>query len=90
MPIDFEKNSKVNHLLVFRRQESGRIMLDLGPVFVKSLAVPPGNRSLQDLQVLYYTLSAIEALQSLTDSTLRTLCKIVRYASFPANHVLYQ
>lgn len=64
-------------------------MTDLEPVFVGALSRPPGTRSLQDLQVIYYGLSGLEALATLRDSALRQLCKVVRYERHQANDVLY-
>lgn len=65
------------------------IMNDLEPVFVGALSRPPGTRSLQDLQVIYYGLSGLEALATLRDSALRSLCKVVRFERHQANDVLY-
>lgn len=64
-------------------------MTDWDQMFVRSLARPPSCRSLQDLQVIYYGLSGLEALQTLRDSALRALCKVVRYEKHQANDVLY-
>lgn len=64
-------------------------MSDLEPVFVSALTRPPGARSLQDLQLIYYGLSGLEALAALRDSALRSLCKLVRYEKHQANDVLY-
>lgn len=64
-------------------------MTDWDQMFVRSLARPPSCRSLQDLQVIYYGLSGLEALQTLRDSALRTLCKVVRFEKHQANDVLY-
>lgn len=65
------------------------VMTDFEPVFVSALGRPPGARSLQDLQVIYYGLSGLEALSTLRDSALRALCKVVRYERHQANDVLY-
>ncbi|XP_063910805.1 rap guanine nucleotide exchange factor 6 isoform X7 [Zophobas morio] len=65
------------------------VMTDWDQMFVRSLARPPACRSLQDLQVIYYGLSGLEALQTLRDSALRALCKVVRYEKHQANDVLY-
>ncbi|GLV34005.1 PDZ domain-containing guanine nucleotide exchange factor [Carabus blaptoides fortunei] len=65
------------------------VMTDFEPVFVGALSRPPGARSLQDLQVIYYGLSGLEALTTLRDSALRSLCKVVRYERHQANDVLY-
>ncbi|XP_065171530.1 rap guanine nucleotide exchange factor 6-like isoform X3 [Atheta coriaria] len=67
----------------------GGMATDWDQMFVRSLGRPPQCRSLQDLQVIYYGLSGLEALQSLRDSALRALCKIVRYEKHQANDVLY-
>ncbi|XP_044734898.1 rap guanine nucleotide exchange factor 6 isoform X3 [Chrysoperla carnea] len=64
-------------------------MSDLDPVFFRALSRPPGSRSLQDLQVIYYGLCSLEALHSYRDSELRALCKIVRLERHQANDVLY-
>ncbi|XP_056630522.1 rap guanine nucleotide exchange factor 6 isoform X3 [Diorhabda sublineata] len=64
-------------------------MTDWEGMWIRSLAKPPTCRSLQDLQVIYYGLSGLEALQTLRDSSLRALCKIVRYEKHLANDVLY-
>lgn len=64
-------------------------MTDWEAMWIRSLTKPPTCRSLQDLQVIYYGLSGLEALQTLRDSSLRTLCKIVRYEKHQANDVLY-
>lgn len=64
-------------------------MTELEPVFVSALTRPPAARSLQDLQVIYYGLSGLEALSTLRDSALRSLCKVVRYEKHQANDVLY-
>jgi hypothetical protein len=65
------------------------VMTEWDQMFVSSLARPPACRSLQDLQVIYYGLSGLEALQTLRDSALRALCKVVRYEKHQANDVLY-
>ncbi|XP_064216044.1 rap guanine nucleotide exchange factor 6 isoform X4 [Tribolium castaneum] len=65
------------------------VMTDWDQMFVRSLAKPPACRSLQDLQVIYYGLSGLEALQTLRDSALRAFCKVVRYEKHQANDVLY-
>jgi hypothetical protein len=54
------------------------VMTEWDQMFVSSLARPPACRSLQDLQVIYYGLSGLEALQTLRDSALRALCKVAR------------
>lgn len=64
-------------------------MNDWDQMFIRSLSRPPSFRSLQDLQVIYYGLSGLEALQTLRDSALRALCKVVRYEKHQANDVLY-
>lgn len=64
-------------------------MNDWDQMFIRSLTRPPSFRSLQDLQVIYYGLSGLEALQTLRDSALRALCKVVRYEKHQANDVLY-
>lgn len=64
-------------------------MNDWDDMFVRALSRPPHCRSLQDLQVIYYGLSGLEALQTLRDSALRGLCKVVRYEKHQANDVLY-
>lgn len=64
-------------------------MTDWEGMWLRALARPPHCRSLQDLQVIYYGLSGLEALQSLRDSSLRALCKVVRYEKHLANDVLY-
>ncbi|KAK9736135.1 Ras association (RalGDS/AF-6) domain [Popillia japonica] len=66
-----------------------RRMADWDQMFTRSLARQPACRSLQDLQVIYYGLSGLEALQTLRDSALRSLCKVVRYEKHHANDVLY-
>lgn len=65
------------------------VMSDWEQMFMRALARPPTCRSLQDLQVIYYGLSGLEALQTLRDSALRALCKVVRYEKHQANDVLY-
>ncbi|XP_060519401.1 rap guanine nucleotide exchange factor 6 isoform X2 [Cylas formicarius] len=64
-------------------------MTDWEGMWLRALARPPHCRSLQDLQVIYYGLSGLEALQTLRDSSLRALCKVVRYERRMANDVLY-
>ncbi|XP_050515980.1 rap guanine nucleotide exchange factor 6-like isoform X2 [Diabrotica virgifera virgifera] len=64
-------------------------MTDWEGMWIRSLSKPPTCRSLQDLQVIYYGLSGLEALQTVRDSSLRALCKIVRYEKHLANDVLY-
>lgn len=64
-------------------------MTDWEGMWIRSLTKPPQCRSLQDLQVIYYGLSGLEALQTLRDSSLRALCKVVRYEKHLANDVLY-
>ncbi|XP_074028219.1 PDZ domain-containing guanine nucleotide exchange factor isoform X4 [Leptinotarsa decemlineata] len=64
-------------------------MTDWEGMWIRSLTKPPSCRSLQDLQVIYYGLSGLEALQTLRDSSLRALCKAVRYEKHLANDVLY-
>lgn len=64
-------------------------MTDWEGMWLRALARAPHCRSLQDLQVIYYGLSGLEALQSLRDSSLRALCKVVRYEKHLANDVLY-
>ncbi|CAG9864686.1 unnamed protein product [Phyllotreta striolata] len=64
-------------------------LTDWEGMWIRSLAKQPTCRSLQDLQVIYYGLSGLEALQTLRDSTLRALCKVVRYEKHLANDVLY-
>ncbi|XP_023310109.1 rap guanine nucleotide exchange factor 6 isoform X3 [Anoplophora glabripennis] len=64
-------------------------MTDWEGMWIRSLTKPPACRSLQDLQVIYYGLSGLEALQTLRDSSLRALCKVVRYEKHHANDVLY-
>lgn len=64
-------------------------MTDWEGMWIRSLTKPPHCRSLQDLQVIYYGLSGLEALQTLRDSSLRALCKVVRYEKHLANDVLY-
>ncbi|KAJ8915861.1 hypothetical protein NQ315_004675 [Exocentrus adspersus] len=64
-------------------------MTDWEGMWIRSLTKPPACRSLQDLQVIYYGLSGLEALQTLRDSSLRALCKVVRYEKHQANDVLY-
>ncbi|KAK9885866.1 hypothetical protein WA026_013743 [Henosepilachna vigintioctopunctata] len=58
-------------------------------IFVRALMRPPQYRSLQDIQNIYYGLCGLEALQTLRDSTLRTLCKVVRYEKHVADDILY-
>ncbi|KAL3284268.1 hypothetical protein HHI36_018429 [Cryptolaemus montrouzieri] len=58
-------------------------------MFVRSLARQPQYRTLQDIQNIYYGLCGLEALQTLRDSSLRTLCKVVRYEKHAADDVLY-
>lgn len=79
------KNSSRNGMVA----PSGVIMTDWDQMFVRSLSRQPATRSLQDLQVIYYGLSGLEALQTLRDSALRALCKVVRYENHQANDVLY-
>lgn len=67
----------------------GATMTDWDQMFTRALTRPPTCRSLQDLQVIYYGLSGLEALQTLRDSALRGLCKVVRYEKHQANDVLY-
>ncbi|XP_022902879.1 rap guanine nucleotide exchange factor 6 isoform X4 [Onthophagus taurus] len=67
----------------------GGAMTDWDQMFTRSLSRPPTCRSLHDLQVIYYCLSGLEALQTLRDSALRALCKLVRYEKHLANDVLY-
>ncbi|XP_017778283.1 PREDICTED: rap guanine nucleotide exchange factor-like [Nicrophorus vespilloides] len=64
-------------------------MADWDQMLIRSLGRPPHCRSLEDLQVIYYGLSGLEALQTLRDSALRALCHIVRYEKHQANDVLY-
>lgn len=64
-------------------------MSNLEPVFFRALSRQPGNRSLQDLQVIYYGLCSLEALHSYRDFELRSLCKIARLEKHQANDVLY-
>ncbi|XP_048525291.1 rap guanine nucleotide exchange factor 6 isoform X5 [Dendroctonus ponderosae] len=70
-------------------QPSSGIMTDWEGMWLRALTRPPHCRSLQDLQVIYYGLSGLEALQSLRDSNLRALCKVVRHEKHVANDVLY-
>ncbi|XP_044766856.1 rap guanine nucleotide exchange factor 2-like isoform X3 [Coccinella septempunctata] len=58
-------------------------------MFVRSLIRAPQYRSLQDYQNIYYGLCGLEALQTLRDSTLRALCRVVRYEKHAADDVLY-
>ncbi|XP_049818737.1 rap guanine nucleotide exchange factor 6 isoform X4 [Aethina tumida] len=67
----------------------GASATDWEEMWLRSLSKPPTCRSLQDLQVIYYGLSGLEALQTLRDSHIRTLCKMVRYEKRQANDVLY-
>lgn len=67
----------------------GAAMTDWEQMFVRALLRPPACRSLQDLEVIYYGLSGLEALQTLRDSALRALCKFVRYERHQSNDVLY-
>ncbi|CAH0545983.1 unnamed protein product [Brassicogethes aeneus] len=64
-------------------------MTEWEEMWTRAMKKPAGGRSLQDLQVIYYGLSGLEALQSLRDSCIRALCKIVRYEKRQANDVLY-
>ncbi|XP_039276653.1 rap guanine nucleotide exchange factor 6-like [Nilaparvata lugens] len=61
----------------------------IDPHFIRALAKPPDKRNLQDLQIIYYGLHGLEALSPYRDSTLRSLCKTVRYERHDANDVLY-
>ncbi|XP_045464379.1 rap guanine nucleotide exchange factor 2 isoform X5 [Harmonia axyridis] len=58
-------------------------------MFVRSLIRAPQFRNLQDYQNIYYGLCGLEALQTLRDSTLRALCRVVRYEKHAADDVLY-
>ncbi|XP_025420173.1 rap guanine nucleotide exchange factor-like [Sipha flava] len=59
------------------------------PHFLKALKRHPDRRTLQDLQIIYYGLQSLEALYTYRDSSLRTLCKTVKYERHEANDVLY-
>ncbi|CAH1955348.1 unnamed protein product [Acanthoscelides obtectus] len=64
-------------------------MTDWESAWRRALAKPPPHRSLHDLQLIYYGLSGLEALQTLRDHQLRRLCKYARYERRQANDVLY-
>lgn len=47
-------------------------------------------RSQKDLTLINAHLKSLEALSSFRDSTIRALCKTVRYEKHEANDVLYR
>ncbi|CAG0922370.1 unnamed protein product [Notodromas monacha] len=47
------------------------------------------QRSIQDLEIIYGNLRTIQALSSLREPSLRSLCKAVRYERHEANDILY-
>ncbi|XP_041363202.1 rap guanine nucleotide exchange factor 6-like isoform X3 [Gigantopelta aegis] len=57
--------------------------------FLESLKTDPGQRSEQDLDVIYAYLHGMEALSTLREPALRSLCNSVRYEFHDANDILY-
>ncbi|KAF2364889.1 Cyclic nucleotide-binding-like [Trinorchestia longiramus] len=57
--------------------------------FIDALKVPPGRRSIQDLEVVYRWLRGMEALCWLREAALRALARTVRYEVHNANDILY-
>ncbi|GFU24042.1 rap guanine nucleotide exchange factor 6 [Nephila pilipes] len=57
--------------------------------FLESLKKEPEDRTADDHQIIYSYLHGLEALSSLREASLRTLCRTVRYESYEANDILY-
>ncbi|KAG8191866.1 hypothetical protein JTE90_019801 [Oedothorax gibbosus] len=57
--------------------------------FFESLKKDPANRNKDDHQIIYSYLHGLEALSSLREASLRTLCKTVHYEAYEANDILY-
>lgn len=55
--------------------------------FIKALSSEPNQRTLSDLQIIYYGLQRL--IPSYRDSVLRALCKLVRYEKRQVNDILY-
>ncbi|KFM61078.1 Rap guanine nucleotide exchange factor 6, partial [Stegodyphus mimosarum] len=53
--------------------------------FYESLKKEPEDRDSDDHQIIYSYLHGLEALSSLREASLRTLCKTVRYEAYEAN-----
>ncbi|CAF0795635.1 unnamed protein product [Brachionus calyciflorus] len=62
----------------------------IDPAFRESLLRPIHERTQQDLTLINANLKSLEALSSLRDSTIRSLCKTIKYEKHEANDVLYR
>lgn len=58
--------------------------------FLRALNVPPENRTLADLQLIYFGLHELDALQTCRDSILRQLSKFVRCEKHQVNEILFR
>lgn len=62
----------------------------IDPAFRDSLLKKPQDRTAQDLTLINANLKTLEALSCLRDTTIRSLCKTVRYVKHESNDVLYK
>jgi hypothetical protein len=62
----------------------------IDPAFRESLIKKSQDRTAQDLTLINANLKSLEALSSLRDPTIRSLCKTVRYEKYYVNDVLYR
>jgi hypothetical protein len=62
----------------------------IDPSFRESLLKKTQDRTAQDLTLINANLKSLEALSSLRDTTIRSLCKTVHYTKHEANDVLYR